>query len=481
MAFSIKQSLNKGIAAHKKGNLEEAEKDYREILKYETMHADANHNLGVLLNSINKTEEALTLFLKAVESNPSFEQFWLSYINLLIKLERYNLASQEIEKGRKLCLTEEKAKSLLERINSNNLNTPSPTKQEIQSLTASYEYKKYDLALKQAEVIINEFPEHQFTWRVLGAAYGQIGKTDEALKANKKALELNPKDAVALSNLGVNFKDLNRYEEATAALTESIALSPNYEKSYFNLGLVMQSQGKEKLARENFAKAASLNPNFAEAKHMVASLDGEIINFAPREYVESMFDGYAQNFEQSLVGELKYESPRILANIIRDYEKNSLGHILDLGCGTGLVGEEIKLSCNRLVGVDVSNQMLKKAEQKSLYDELFHQDITAFLASNSLEFNYFIMADVLVYIGDLSQIFELIKKRNQTGGTFVFTTEDTNKANFFLEKSGRFSHSKKYIESLCKEFGYQIKHYEIRPLRLEFGKFISGGYYLLEF
>ena len=187
MAFSIKQSLNKGIAAHKKGNLEEAEKDYREILKYETMHADANHNLGVLLNSINKTEEALTLFLKAVESNPSFEQFWLSYINLLIKLERYNLASQVIEKGRKLCLTEEKAKTLLERISNNNLNTPSPTKQEIQSLTASYEYKKYDLTLRQAEVIINEFPEHQFTWRLLGATYGQIGKIDEALNANKKA------------------------------------------------------------------------------------------------------------------------------------------------------------------------------------------------------------------------------------------------------------------------------------------------------
>ena len=55
MDLTIDQALQRGIAAHKEGKLQEAERLYRAILQSQPLHPDANHNLGVLAVSINKS------------------------------------------------------------------------------------------------------------------------------------------------------------------------------------------------------------------------------------------------------------------------------------------------------------------------------------------------------------------------------------------------------------------------------------------
>ena len=77
--------------------------------------------------------------------------------------------------------------------------------------------------------------------------------------------------------------------------------------------------------------------------------------------------------------------------------------------------------------------------------------------------------------------FHPIKSRNKSKGKFVFSTEHTDRDGFFLEQTGRYSHSKKYIESLCNKFGYKLSHFETTNLRKEKDKFIMGGLYLLDF
>jgi predicted TPR repeat methyltransferase len=99
----------------------------------------------------------------------------------------------------------------------------------------------------------------------------------------------------------------------------------------------------------------------------------------------------------------------------------------------------------------------------------------------SLNFDYFISTDVFVYIGDLSDVFRLIKSSNKTGGKLAFSTEHYDGDSFFLEQSGRYSHSKKYIESLCKTFGYELRHFETQALRKEKDEYLTGGLYLLDF
>ena len=96
MELTIEQALQQGIAAHKEGKLQEAERLYRAILQAQPAHPDANHNLGVIAVSVNKADMALPLFKTALEANQKVEQFWLSYIDALIKTEKVDDARQAL-------------------------------------------------------------------------------------------------------------------------------------------------------------------------------------------------------------------------------------------------------------------------------------------------------------------------------------------------------------------------------------------------
>jgi thioredoxin-like negative regulator of GroEL len=105
MKLTIEQALQKAVEAHKVGKLQDAEALYRAILQTQSKHPDANHNLGVMAVSLNKTEAALPLFKIALEANPSQGQFWLSYIDALIKEKQFDNAKNVLEQGKKRGLT----------------------------------------------------------------------------------------------------------------------------------------------------------------------------------------------------------------------------------------------------------------------------------------------------------------------------------------------------------------------------------------
>ena len=98
MELTIEQALQQGVAAHKEGKLQEAERLYRAILQSQPCTPDANHNLGVLAVSVNKADAALPLFKTALEANPKIEQFWLSYIDALIKEKQFENAKQVLDR-----------------------------------------------------------------------------------------------------------------------------------------------------------------------------------------------------------------------------------------------------------------------------------------------------------------------------------------------------------------------------------------------
>ena len=90
MELTIEQALQRAVEAHKAGKLQDAEALYRAILQAQPQHPDANHNLGVMAVSLNKTAAALPLFKIALEANPSQGQFWLSYVDALIKEKQFS-------------------------------------------------------------------------------------------------------------------------------------------------------------------------------------------------------------------------------------------------------------------------------------------------------------------------------------------------------------------------------------------------------
>ena len=108
MELTIEQVLQEAVEAHKAGKLQDAERLYRAILQAQPKHPDANHNLGVLAVSSNKTEAAIPLFKIALEANPNQGQFWLSYVDALIKEKQFDNAMNVLEQGKNRGLAGEK-------------------------------------------------------------------------------------------------------------------------------------------------------------------------------------------------------------------------------------------------------------------------------------------------------------------------------------------------------------------------------------
>ena len=88
MELTLTEALQKGVDAHKAGQVQEADRYYTAILKAQPKHPDANHNMGVLAVGVGKVHEALPFFKTALEVSPKIAQYWLSYIDALIKLDR---------------------------------------------------------------------------------------------------------------------------------------------------------------------------------------------------------------------------------------------------------------------------------------------------------------------------------------------------------------------------------------------------------
>ena len=325
-------------------------------------------------------------------------------------------------------------------------------------------------------------PDYAEAHSNLGITLQELGRLDEALASFTQVIALKPDYAEAHNSLGVTLKELGRLDEAEAGYNQAIALKPDYAEAHNNLGVTLKELGKLDEAEASFTQAIALEPEHSSAKHMLAALTGETTASAPRGYVEGLFDSYAAKFESSLVGNLEYKTPRVIAEmILKDSKFDLSGSIMDLGCGTGLFGMEIAQFCGHLEGIDLSEKMLDEAKKKGIYNKLIKEDILAYLSNAILNFDYFVSSDVFIYIGDLSDVFRLIKSRNKRKGKLVFSTEDYDGDGFFLEQSGRYSHSKSYIEGLCEEIGYELCHFDTHALRKEKSQYISGGLYILEF
>ena len=141
MELNIEQALQQGVVAHKEGKLQDAEALYRSILRAQPKHSLANHCMGVLAVSINDTQKALPLFKTAVEANPEIEQFWLSYLDALIREGDYEKARYVIGQGKAQGLSEDKISELDARIKS------------VETYDFSEQIEKLQLSAKGVELV----------------------------------------------------------------------------------------------------------------------------------------------------------------------------------------------------------------------------------------------------------------------------------------------------------------------------------------
>jgi predicted TPR repeat methyltransferase len=236
--------------------------------------------------------------------------------------------------------------------------------------------------------------------------------------------------------------------------------------------------GERDKALEIFNEWVANEPDNPIALHMVAAVSGR--DTPPRTSdacVEAMFDRFAENFEM-ILAELSYRAPRIVAAMVEDAGLRPVKalDVLDAGCGTGLCGPLIAPYARRLTGVDLSSEMLVRAREKNVYDELVKQELTAFLRTRPAQFDLVISADTLVYFGALEEAISAASAALRENGLLIFTVEellDAGSLDFRLESHGRYGHSRPYVERLLREANLEAKIVHVE-LRLETGAPVAG-------
>ena len=269
MKLTIEQALQQGIAAHKEGKLHDAERLYRAILQSQPLHPDANHNLGVLGVLVNNAKAALPLFKTALETNPKTEQFWLSYIDALIREKQFDNAEKVLEQAKRQGVDRDRLSSFEAQLSPKpkkpKAGRVSPPQELLNSLLEHYQNRRYSEAEKLALSITQDFPEHQSAWKVLGAVLGATGRESEAVDANQTAVELSPQDAEAHYNLGNRLRKLGRLNEAEATYNQAIALKPDSAEACYNLGITLQELARLGEAEVSYKQAIMLRPDYANA------------------------------------------------------------------------------------------------------------------------------------------------------------------------------------------------------------------------
>jgi predicted TPR repeat methyltransferase len=257
-----------------------------------------------------------------------------------------------------------------------------------------------------------------------------------AMDCFERALALRPGDAQAWLGRGQVLQRLNHPEEAIVAYRHALAKGGDPEVIVYHL--------------------ASLGAEPAPAA-------------APKQVIAKAFDQQADRYDQHVLGTLRYQTPDLLFDAMKRFVVSRDLDILDLGCGTGLLGARLHPLARTLAGVDISSNMLKIAQERHIYDDLVCSELIEFLQTQTSKFDLAGAADVFVYIGDLSGVFQGARRALRDGGLFGFSVEISEERDFVLKGHLKYAHSDAYLRRLAKEHGFVVEMIERRVIRQDGG------------
>lgn len=264
------------------------------------------------------------------------------------------------------------------------------------------------------------------------------------------------------------------FGEAAEVLAQALEKVPDWALGWANLGRYREEAGDIPGAVEAWRRSAELDREgvYGAALKLVAyGLAPEAVGGA---YVEALFDDYADRFEKSLKDRLGYRTPGELAALIATIGREPGGVAYDLGCGTGLMGLELRPAVQRLEGVDLSDAMLAQARRKGIYDRLVKADLVAFLeAAEPAEL--ITATDVLNYTGPLQPVLAAAHRALLPGGVFGFSLELYEGLEpLKLRNSLRYAHNGATAMAACLAAGFDIAARHETVLRQDRGMPVLG-------
>lgn len=311
------------------------------------------------------------------------------------------------------------------------------------------------------------------------AAFLAQGAGDGALALEwlQAAIDMEPTQTTLRYKRALILTNSGQYEAAVSLLTELLNADPENGTLLEQRMKAARGAQRMDLVATDSTLALKLEPDNPTFQFYYALSHSQTPAAFSPEMVKELFDPSAAQFDQHLVVSLHYKLPKDVAARIRGWYPELDCDILDLGCGTGLLGACLGPCKGVLVGVDLSTSMIQQAEKHAAYDKFYAVDVTKAL-ENTPEGEYDILTalDVFVYMGELNSLITNAHKVLTPGGRLVFSCEKNLEGteDYRLHSANRYSHSSSYLEKCLKTAGYSGYTLEDFDIRLERGEPVKG-------
>ena len=445
-----------GLVAIEQGDYTVAERHITRAIEASPGQSVYYYNLGLALSSCKGPEDALSAYDQALLLNPDFIEAHINRGLVLFDMGRHEAALSACESAIRL--------------------DPGRADPHYNRGNALHELGRKEEALAAYDQALALNPSHAGAHNNRGNELRSLGRSEEALAAYDRVLVLDPDNSEAHTNRGNILGGLGRPEEALAAYDQALVVDPDNAETHKDQGSVLILLGRLQEASDAFKTALKYAPELESAAYLLAAVLAEDIPpLSPRTYIEELFNGFADDFDNKLVNKLSYRVPEQLFDAVCDHTGKQKLTILDLGCGTGLCAVVFAAVINRMVGVDLAPRMLDKARERSLYAELIQSDVHCALEKCNEFFDLILAADVFIYIGALEEVFSLTIDRLTPGGLFAFSVEvSTYGCDFSLGLTGRYTQSTEYIRRLAINNSFEEVTMNPVTVRYEGDKPVAG-------
>ena len=241
----IAKTIAAAISCHKAGQLQQAEKLYRNILQQQPDNPVVLHSLGLIAYQRQNYKQAADFIKKAVKQTPLSAQL---HNSMGIVLEALGKFTQAIEAYRQ-------AISL----------KPNFAEAYHNTAIALQSMEKYDEAIEQCKKAVELSNNFAQAYHTMGFSLEKQQRFAEAVESYKQAVRIDPQYTEAYNHLGAVLNDRDRFEEAIENLTMALQLDPGYAEAHNNLGIAFNALGRFDEAADSYQKAVQSEPSFAEA------------------------------------------------------------------------------------------------------------------------------------------------------------------------------------------------------------------------
>ncbi|MCG8585247.1 MAG: methyltransferase domain-containing protein [Pirellulales bacterium] len=287
--------------------------------------------------------------------------------------------------------------------------------------------------------------------------------------------------ADALVELAERLRDRGKVQTAFICQQRAAELNSNDASVLRDLGELAHIAGCRDVARDAYDRYLAICPDDAVIAHLLTALRDEATpDRVPDACIEQLYERFSSFYDDNLYEELGSEVPSRLAAMIGEHlaESKPLA-ALDLGCGTGAMGTFLSTIAARVVGVDLSPEMIERAQNRGTYDQLSVAEISKWLAECDRAFDLIVASDTFIYFGSLSQVISPAAKILKPGGILAFSVEASFDAMYALTDSGRYVHHIDHVHQVAADAGLRVLCAEQAFQRMEYGEEVEGHYVVL--